>query len=100
MVTGVGDQYIGGIPDAALSIGVILTRALLPYLPIIDVSFAGRMVVTEGSAGNNRHRVLVVGNASEPAPKMGVDIVGKVLIPDLCKRCVEFSRVRTQETFV
>lgn len=100
VVTDVGDKDIRGISDATMNIGVILTRAPHPYLLIINVSFAGRMVVTQGSAGKNRHRVLVVGNSSESTAKMGVDVVGKVLIPDLCKRCAKFSQVRTQETFV
>lgn len=90
MVIDVGDEDIGGISNAALSIGVVLTRAPHPDLYIINVSFAGRMVVTQESGRENRHRVLAVGNASESTAKMGVDIVGKVLISDLYKRSVKF----------
>ena len=92
VVVNVGNEYIGGISNAALSIGVVLTRAPLPDLCIVNVSFAGRMVVTQESARENRHRVFAVGNASEFTTKMGVDIVGKVLVSHLYKRCVKFHK--------
>jgi hypothetical protein len=50
------------IPNAALSIGVVLARTPLPNLPIVNVSFAGGMPVAQESTGDQWDRVLVVSN--------------------------------------
>ena len=94
MIIGVRNKEVGGISNAALSIGVVLTRALLPDLSIVNVSFARRMPVAQESTGDNRDRVLEVGDASEPATELGVDVVDKVLIPDLLVKGVKLPRIQ------
>ena len=94
MIIGVGNKEVGGISNAALSIGIVLTRALLPDLSIVNMSFARRMPVAQESTGDNRDRVLEVGDASEPATELGVDVVDKVLIPDLHEKGVKLPRIQ------
>lgn len=99
MIIGVSDEDVWSISNAALSIGVILARTPLPDHSIINVSFTRRMVEAQESTGDNRNRILEVSNASEPTTKLGIDVIGEVLISDLRERCIKFSRVRARETF-
>jgi hypothetical protein len=99
MIIEVTKKDAGSIPNAALSIGVVLAGTPLPNLPIINVSFAGGMPVAQESIGDYWDRVLMVSNASEPANELGVDIVCEVLISDLRGRGVRLPRVQAQETF-
>jgi len=100
MIISVSNKDVRSIPNAALKIDVVLAGAPLPDHSIVNVSFAGRMVVAPGSTGDNRDRVLIVCDASEPATELGVDVVGKVLISDLCGEGAKLPRVQAQETFV
>ena len=100
MIVNVSDKYVRSISNAALRIDVVLARAPLPDRSIVNVSFAGRMVVAPESTGDNRDRILVVCDASEPAAELGVNVVGKVLISDLCRNGAKLPRVQAQETFV
>jgi len=94
VIIGVRNKEVWGISNAALSIGIVLARTLLPDLSIVNMSFARRMPVAQESTGDNRDRVLQVGDASEPATKLGVDVVNEVLIPDLRVKGVKLPRVQ------
>lgn len=84
MVTDVSNEYIRGISDAALGISVVLAGAPLPDLPIVNVSFAGRMPEAQKSTRKNGNWVLEVGDTSEPPVELIVDVVGEILVSDLC----------------
>jgi hypothetical protein len=99
MIIKATQKVIGSIPNAALTIGVVLARTPLPNLPIVNVGFARGVPVAQESTGDQRDRVLVVSNASEPVNELGVDIVCEVFISDLRGRGVRFPRVQVQETF-
>ena len=81
-------EDVGGIPNTALSVGIVLTRTPLPNLPIIDVSFARRMVEAQESARKDWDGILVVGDTREPASEFAVDVVGEVLVSDLWRKGV------------
>jgi len=98
MIIRVSNKDVGGISNATLSIGVVLTRTPLPNPSIINVSFAGWMLVAQRKTRDNRDRVLEIGNASEPATELGVDVVGEILIADLWRKDVKLPRVQTQKT--
>ena len=94
MIIRINNKEVGSISNATLSASVVLTRTPLPDLSIVNVSFAGRMLVAQESTRENRNRVLVVGNASEPATELGVDVVGEVLISDLHGKGVKLPRIQ------
>ena len=96
VITKVSNKEVGSIPNAALSIRVVLTRTPLPDLSIVNVGFARRMVEAQRSTRDNRDRVLEVSNASEPAIELAVDVVSKFLISDLPRNRV---KLRAQESF-
>jgi len=97
MIISVSNKEVGGISNATLNIGVVLAGTPLPDPSIVNVSFARRMPVAQESTGDNRDRVLEVGDASEPATELGVDVVGEALIPDLCRKGVKIPIVQAQE---
>lgn len=100
MVIRVRTEEVRSISNAALIIGVVLARTPLPGISIfvINVRFARRMLETQESTGENRDRVLVVGNASEPAGELGINVVGEVLVADLSEKCVKSSSVQVEGT--
>ena len=83
MVADVRVEDVGGISNTALSIGVVLARAPLPDLSVIDMSFSRRMSETQESARKDGDRILVVGDTCEPAGEFTIDIVGEFLVSDL-----------------
>ena len=87
-------EDFGGISDTALGIVIVLTRARLSNRPAIAVSFARRMVIAQASAREDRDEVIAVDNACEPVTELAVDVVGKVLVFDLCRKVVRSSSVR------
>ena len=89
MVTEFSHENVGGISNTALSIGIVLTRAPLPDLSVINMSFAGRMVEAQESARDDGDRILVVSDACEPATEFAVDVVGEVLVSDLCRKVLD-----------
>ena len=94
MVRGVRNKNVWGVSNAALSIGVVLAWTPLPDFFIINVSFAGRVFVAQESTGEDRDRVLVVGDAGELAVELGIDVVGEVLVSDLCGKGVKLLRMQ------
>ena len=85
VVADVRVKNAGSISNTALSVGIVLARTPLPDLSVINVSFAGRMVEAQESARKNRDGILVVSDAREPATELAVDVVGEILVSDLCR---------------
>ena len=83
MVADVRVEDVGGVSNAALSIGIVLARAPLPNLSIVDMSFSRRVFEAQESARKDGDRILIVGDAREPASKFAVDVVGEVFVSDL-----------------
>ena len=96
MVTDITVEDVGNISNTALSIGIVLARTPLPDLTIINVSFAGRMVETQESAGEDRNGILVVSDAREFASEFAVYVVGEVLVSDLRGKDVRSSSVQVE----
>jgi hypothetical protein len=86
VITGVVIKDGRNISDTTLCIAVVLASAPLPNLPIIDVGFARRMVEAQGSTGESWDGISVVCDASEPASKFAVHVVGEILVSDLHKK--------------
>ena len=96
MVTDITTEDVGNISNTALSIGIVLARTPLPDLTIINVSFAGRMVEAQESAGEDRNGILVVSDACEFTSEFAVHVVGEVLVSDLRRKDVRSSSVRVE----
>ena len=84
-------EDVGGIPNTALSVGIVLARTPLPNLPIIDVSLTRRMVEAQESARKDWDGILVVGDTRKPASEFAVDVVGEILVSDLRRKGVRPS---------
>ena len=85
VVIEVRNENVRGISNTALCISIVLARTPLPDLPIVDVSLTGRMSETQKSTRNDRNWIFEIGDASEPATELAVDVVSEILISNLGK---------------
>ena len=79
MILEVTDEEVRNITDAALLISVILARACLPAVVIIDVSFPRWVFEAQGPSRNDRDGVLLVGDANK-CIQLAVDEIGELLV--------------------
>lgn len=85
VVIEVSEKDVRGISNAALFTRIVLARTPLPDLPVVDVSLTGRMSETQKSTRNDWNGIFEIGDASESAIELAVDVVGKILISNLGK---------------